>query len=70
MTAGSSTTLLWRYLFGGRVRHGLSSPADVAAVCGIEPWTHRRWFGAGSRVEQDTVVGLPACKNCLARVGG
>jgi hypothetical protein len=57
-------------MHGGQVRHALSDPANVAAVCGMEPWTHRRWYGAGSRAECELVADLPACKKCLAKVGG
>lgn len=56
----------WRYLPGGAVVHAL---IDGEAECGrVLP--ESEWRGTGSQVGYETAERLPACRLCVAKVGG
>lgn len=59
--------MIWRYILGGKVRHALTRPEDVRAICGFSILSSYWWYGTGSQREYDTCAALPPCSRCVAR---
>lgn len=63
--------LVWRYLAGGTVRHGLTCGSHGRAdfsVCGLSahlPGGHDAWRGTGTQQEYERAAALPKCKRCM-----
>jgi hypothetical protein len=57
--------LMWRYSWGGRVRHCVHVVSGEA-LCGLYRTAPRGWSG-DSTYEREIVAGLPPCGHCVKK---
>lgn len=77
-TVDLDTSITWRYLPRGRVKHALRLDGHMVtghrsiAICGTSPvwYAPEHWRGTGAQSEYEEVGRLPECRRCSRLLAG